>query len=622
MKSIKKLSSMLFLVACLLIGAILAGGTASAATGDQINAITIEGVSLRLNDEPCTEIPSEEFTATVELTNNGEAANVSVMLGCYTKAGQLVDVLFQDASIPAQGVKDCSFTVDNTHGRIQSLKTFVVSAAADESGTASFVPLAQALQVKNVDAGEPLLEGHGLAYFDGYEVAALPLISGDGSDDAPFTYTIASGDYTDNFASFKPVNAGAVIELYQYVIEDEAQGHLAKLNQVTIGNQAAESMYSPYFFVKVTDFDDVVTWYKFIPAGAYEYKIFQAVIVANDYADLYGEKPLDLGVSHVKIVDLRGAKDVILPIYVATDLNDLGELYEIKTTSYDTKNGYYLATIGEEPLTANEVIATSQKAYNDAVKDVNRDTEKFINFDAAADYFEYEVIKAFRTANNFYAVGDMITETEYEAIAKEYDDGTVITFRDGDSSKTLIWRLFKAECLEEIDPILIASEGFIGDYREGYVFKFIDIDGNPRNGYEYAMELRYEGHAGLDNAPNATPRDPDYIDFSKRATTFGPAILGADGPTVDVALATTIDGVTYVTNAEFDTPVTLAKDTNFESEITITFMPAYLNCGNIIGIDPYGMPLYEYLEASKTYTIYYDLLGNSFAAKPAGEGLD
>ena len=127
----------------------------------------------------------------------------------------------------------------------------------------------------------PSYEGYGLAYVKDYDVAVLNL-SGIGTSDKPFECTVPYGVYTAD--SFKAVNPGATIELYEYVYPNTTttKGVLEQVDSVYLNEDGEE-----YFFVKVIDADGTETWYLFNACAANEFSTFKAaVVVANEYASL------------------------------------------------------------------------------------------------------------------------------------------------------------------------------------------------------------------------------------------------------------------------------------------------------------------------------------------------
>ena len=439
----------------------------------------------------------------------------------------------------------------------------------------------------------PSFENHGLAYIKDYDVAALYCSGGSGAEDDPYQYTIAEGFYTAD--SFTPWNDGADIELYQYTVDTTTGKGVLTLVDGTVYMDADRG--EAYFFAKVTDPDGVVTWYKFIPAGAYEFKDLTGIIIANEYADLYDDEPRDEGITILRVGDVN------IPLFASTDLDALGMVYKVSTTTNE-KGVYHIVADSLIDLEAGYVIATDAKAYKTATGKLASDYEAFYNFSEKPlddEIVSVELDIKFTTEANVYLIGDKVPVD----ILEDY-------FNYGDNNKTGLnyKRWYNAHVVEEF-PEFTSEE--LNDYVEGFVYKYIDTDGDRAGKYDIVLVLAYKGAAGVENRPGTEPTDDDYLAFAAEPAAFAGLTLGADGPTREVALYVTIDGTTYVNIADSEI-ITPKKADWLESDIPTVEMRGYLVGDNV---DADGDKI-DVMEAGDTYVVYYDLLGNSFAAKLAG----
>ena len=343
------------------------------------------------------------------------------------------------------------------------------------------------------------------------------------------------------------------------------------------------------------------------------------VVVANEYADLYGASPMDEGETEL---DVDGESYVI---DYATTLEDIGEAQHAYVA------GSTVLAIADAGNTVFETGAESDIESDDDFEDVTGlergdATEQFINF-ANDDVYEAQIRIVYSTTGDgddrvSIRDGQDLTQAQYDAIRAiftndDYTNGWVLvgtTYRDDaqavidDVSNDMRFRDFVDEYLEGENNGTEVNTTDNGEW-----LKVIDNDGDGVADYvlktEFAMSV-IERIAKDNTYYLADLANDDAVSFDDEVEIDGADIVTEDELAADdVVIYTLIDGKYYMSIAEMVTETVDRKGINSKTETMTCNGTEYVQ--SHIGYGDGDIYYHDVTEAhtEETYDLYLDHFG-------------
>ncbi len=309
----------------------------------------------------------------------------------------------------------------------------------------------------------------------------------------------------------------------------------------------------------------------------------KGVVVANEYADLYGASAKKAGKTELNV------KGDIYSLDYVTTLEDIGEARNAYVTGGTV---LYMADAGNTVFeTGAETDISTAKKFEAATDMKRGDAESFLNFDNATYEYTTDIrVSYWVDLNNdeqltdnetgVFAKGTELTSAQVailEGIFADDDkmDGWVVVGtkeleEKNDVSNDMTWKAFCKEYFAESDTQIDE----VNEIENGEWLKVIDNDGDGEADYvlktEFAMaEITNITSKGVytisalsnDDAPDYVPDTKDELDVDKDDIVTEDEL--AEG---DIVVYTLIDGNYYVNVAEMVTGTVDKKGINSKTE--------------------------------------------------------
>ena len=357
----------------------------------------------------------------------------------------------------------------------------------------------------------------------------------------------------------------------------------------------------------------------------FELEDITGVVVANEYADLYSDSPMDEGETEL---DVDGESYTLA---YATTVEDLGEARHAYVTG---ETVLAIADAGNTVWTnegAETDIATSSKCEDVAGLERDDTTEEYINF--ANETYEYvtDIRVSYWLDTNENQVKDADDETGMfskdhkltadeveilEGIFKDDDkmDGWVVVgtkelSEPNDISDDITWREFCREYFQDTDALIEEVNGA----DNGEWLKVIDNDGDGVADYIFRIDFAMSviERISKDNEYTLASLDDndDEVSFQDTKIDGGDIATEDELAEGDVVLYTYIDGVYYMSIAEMVTETVDARGINSKTETMTCNGTDYVQ--SHIGYTDESEYYYDVTDAHTevTYDLYLDHFG-------------
>lgn len=140
-KQYSKIILAIVIATALIIGSI----TAVAVYQESAYDFSVNGISPKIGSTYFEEIPEEDFSAVVSITNKGDASSITVLLAAYGVDGQMLKAQYQTIYVGANKTSSCEFDIENADGEITALKAFLLNSEEE------LIPVAKAFTFRNYD---------------------------------------------------------------------------------------------------------------------------------------------------------------------------------------------------------------------------------------------------------------------------------------------------------------------------------------------------------------------------------------------------------------------------------------------------------------------------------------